>query len=203
MNRRILSPSLALQVAFSFLAFCSTVSGALPQGDSPSNYVLSTRDLVVMEVYRQPDLRVEQRIDAKGEITVPLIGSIAIAGMNTRQGEAAIRKAFIDQGYLRDPQVTLSIADYAPQGVSVIGEVKRPGFVVFGIENDWMDIREVIAQSGGFTSVARRGDIKIVRKNGSGEQVLEIDFKNLISDDGAKLFRVMDGDIVIVPARIF
>jgi polysaccharide export outer membrane protein len=93
---------------------------------APADYVLAPQDLVLLQVFRQPDLKVEQRVDASGQITVPLVGNMKIAGMTTREAEAQLAKAFIEGEFLRDPQVSLSIVEYAPRGVSVIGEVKQP-----------------------------------------------------------------------------
>lgn len=167
------------------------------------DYVLAPQDLIVLQVYRQPDLRTEQRVDSGGNISLPLIGKTQIAGLTPREAEARIAQAFVEGEFLRDPQVSLSIEEYAPRGVSVIGEVKSPGFVQFDIERGGMDIREVVAQSGGFTSVARRSSIKVIRRKGGTEQVIEVDFDDLMRDRGAHSFQVHDGDVIMIPARIF
>jgi len=170
---------------------------------APADYVLAPQDLVLLQVFRQPDLKVEQRVDASGQITVPLVGNMKIAGMTTREAEAQLAKAFIEGEFLRDPQVSLSIVEYAPRGVSVIGEVKQPGFVQFDIERGMMDIREVVAQSGGFTSGARRSEITVIRRLEGREVVFEVNFDDLMRNRSAHAFQVHNGDVIMVPARIF
>ena len=47
--------------------------------------------------------------------------------MKAEEAAALIRQKFVDGAYLKDPQVTVFIAEYATQNVSVLGEVKNPG----------------------------------------------------------------------------
>ena len=172
---------------------------------NPKEYVIAPQDLVVLQVYRQPDLNLEQRVDANGHINLPLIGNVSIAGRTTREAEVLIANAFVEGEYLLNPQVSLNIAEYAPRGVSIIGEVKQPGFVQFNIERGAMDLREVVAQAGGFTSVARRGNIQVIRRSANGsEKVFEVNFDDLMRNRGTQTgFLVMHGDVIMVPARIF
>lgn len=171
---------------------------------APLDYRLAPRDLVALKVFRQPDLDVTQRVDSSGQISVPLVGNMKIAGLTTRDAESLIAQAFVEGQFLRDPQVSLAIEEYAPRGVSVIGEVKQPGFVQFDIERGTMDIREVIAQSGGFTSVARKGDITVKRRMPSGQEVIfRVDFDDLMRRRDSPGFLVHDGDVINVPDRIF
>jgi polysaccharide biosynthesis/export protein len=84
-------------------------------------------DLVKISVMGVPDFDQELRVSGSGDIHLQLAGSVHIAGLTTEQAEQIIRKRLMDGGYFADPQVLVFEKDYATQGVSVLGEVQRPG----------------------------------------------------------------------------
>lgn len=178
-----------------------------PEAPGPraaADYLLSPNDLVSITVYRHDDLGVSQRIDASGRVRIPLLGPIRIAGLSLREAEGAIRKTFRTEEILVDPQVSVRIQEYSVKQVSVLGEVESPGSVEFSIEQNRMDLRQVVARAGGFTSVAKRGSVQVFRQKPDGEVVIEVDFDDLISSrDGEEVFYVYDGDVIYVPDRIF
>jgi polysaccharide export outer membrane protein len=76
-----------------------------------------------------------------------------------------IRQKFIDGGFVRDPQVTVFVAEYATQGVSVLGEVKVPGvYPAFGAHN----VTDYISEAGGLTALAGT-NVTITRAGHPGE----------------------------------
>lgn len=112
-------------------------------------------DLVQMTILDTPELSGTFRVSNDGEAFLPLIGSIRLAGLKVEDAQALIRKRFIDGGYLRDPEVTLYLAEYATQGVSVVGEVKKPGiYPVFGSHRllDYIAMAEGLTPLGGMTA---------------------------------------------------
>jgi polysaccharide export outer membrane protein len=108
-------------------------------------------DLVEMSVFDTPELSGKLRVSNTGDITLPLVGSIHVAGMKADDAQNLIRQKFIDGGFLKDPQVTIFVAEYATQGVSVLGEVKTPGiYPAFGTHN----LMDYISVAGGLTPLA-------------------------------------------------
>jgi polysaccharide biosynthesis/export protein len=108
-------------------------------------------DLVEMSVFDTPELSGKLRVSNTGDIILPLVGSIHVAGMKAIDVQNLIRQRFIDGGFLKDPQVTVFVTEYATQGVSVLGEVKTPGiYPAFGAHN----LMDYISLAGGLTSLA-------------------------------------------------
>jgi polysaccharide export outer membrane protein len=108
-------------------------------------------DLVEMSVFDTPELSGKLRVSNTGDIILPLVGSIHVAGMKADDVQNLIRQKFIDGGFLKDPQVTVFVAEYATQGVSVLGEVRTPGiYPAFGAHN----LMDYISVAGGLTPVA-------------------------------------------------
>ncbi len=78
-------------------------------------------DLLEMSVFDTPELSGKMRVSNTGDILVPLVGSLHVAGMKAEEAQNLIRQKFIDGGFLKDPQVSVFVAEYATQGVSVSG----------------------------------------------------------------------------------
>ena len=132
------------------------------------NYRLNSRDRIAITVFDEPDLSLQQGIDARGEIKVPMIGVFRVEGMTIREVEKMLEREYVDQKILRVPIVTLDVLAYAPKEVSVLGAVARPGLVVFPPEVEKMDIVEVISMVGDFTPLAKSKDVKVTRTLADG-----------------------------------
>ncbi len=108
-------------------------------------------DLLEMSVFDTPEFSGKLRVDNTGEIVLPLVGKLHVAGMKPEAAAALIRQKFIEGNYLKDPQVTLFIAEYATQNVSVVGEVKNPGvYPAFGTHH----LLDYLSAAQGFTPLA-------------------------------------------------
>ena len=68
---------------------------------------------------------------------------------------------------LVDPHVNILVTEYATQGVSVLGEVKKPG--VYAIK-ERATILDAIALAEGFTEYAKRGKVTVIRSTPSGDE---------------------------------
>jgi polysaccharide export outer membrane protein len=113
--------------------------------------LIGNGDLVEMSVFDTPELSGKLRVSNSGDVVLPLIGKLHIAGMNAENAASLIRDRFVSGGYLRDPQVTMFIAEYATQNVSVLGEVKNPGiYPAFGSHH----LLDYISAAQGLTALA-------------------------------------------------
>ena len=166
------------------------------------SYRLAERDLLTFRVQDEPDTEVQQRIDGQGGVRVPYLGNIRIAGMTVRDAESHIEAAYIEARIFVAPQVTIRVMEYAPREVSVLGQVKNPGTVVFPIEERELGIITVISEAGGLTGIARSREIRVTRRNDAGEsEVLTVNLDQLLGGDAQ--FQVYPGDIIFVPERFF
>lgn len=108
-------------------------SSAKPEAASPiatngSALLLGPGDEVEITVYGAPDLSGHTRINDTGNVSLPLIGSVRIAGLSTSEAEAAIEAQLRQNNIVNDPQVSIFAKDYTNSGISVAGEVAKPGF---------------------------------------------------------------------------
>lgn len=181
----------------------------LPEEFDAANYQLTERDQIEVIIYDEPDLSIDQRIDGRGQIRVPLLGTVRIAGMTVREAEEYLQSNYVDKRILRNPMVTIHVSEYAPKEVSVLGAVVDPGRVTLPIEAGSLDIIEVISKVGGFTGIARSNRVRVSRQDENGREVdFTVDVEKMISGRGRgsssqKRFEVFPGDVIYVDERLF
>lgn len=108
-------------------------------------------DLVEMSVFDTPELSGKLRVSNTGDVILPLVGSLHLQGLKAGEAQALIRQKLIDGGFLKDPQVTVFVAEYATQGVAILGEVKNPGiYPAFGSHH----LLDYISVAQGLTALA-------------------------------------------------
>lgn len=99
----------------------------VPAPSSSSEFVIGSGDLIEVTVYGAPDFVKQVRVADGGDISLPLLGTVHVAGLTIRTAELLIQKKLSDGGYFNDPQVSIFEREYATQGISVLGEVQKPG----------------------------------------------------------------------------
>jgi polysaccharide biosynthesis/export protein len=123
---------------------------------SPIVLRIGTGDLLeisISTVIGAPEMNCKARVSASGDITLPLVGSLHVAGLTAEEAQATIEKKYKDAEILKSPQVSVLIIEYASQGVSVLGEVLKPGVYPLLTSRRLLDL---ISQAGGFTPTAGR-----------------------------------------------
>ncbi|MGZ4899972.1 MAG: polysaccharide biosynthesis/export family protein [Candidatus Angelobacter sp.] len=84
-------------------------------------------DLLQVSVFGAPDYNYDVRVADDGYVNLPLIGTVRVAGMTPREVAADLRGQLSQHGYFNNPEVGVLVKEYATQGVSVLGEVQKPG----------------------------------------------------------------------------
>jgi len=166
-----------------------------------SNYVLQKNDQLRITVFGEDDLTTETRISKTGSIAFPLIGSINISGMTIDQATAQIRR-MLDKDYIVNPQVRITLIDYAKQRVTILGQVKAPGELELPVEGG-LDLLGAVAMAGGFTRIADPGRVTVRRNVDGKDIVMKVNCKDLMKNDSVQQFLVKPGDTITVPESIF
>jgi len=78
-------------------------------------YRLGAGDLLHITVFDHEELTKDVRVSQSGNITFPLIGQIAVAGLSTREAELLLERRLSEGNYLPKPQVSLIVGDYQSQ----------------------------------------------------------------------------------------
>jgi len=120
-------------------------------GGSSSELRLGAGDLLELKVFNAPELSEVLRVSGAGEITVPLVGPTKVAGLTAEQAQKDIEQRLVSGGFLRDPHVNILVKEFASQGISVLGEVARPGiYPLLGSPR----LFDALSAAGGTTSRA-------------------------------------------------
>ena len=135
-------------------------------------------------------------LDGSGGMQVQFIGSVSASGKTAQEVQKEIHDRLSD-GYLRDPVVSLTVVEINSLKCSVFGQVARSGSIKF---TPGMTITEAIAQSGGFSPMARKNMVKVTRLSEGKKQTYKIPVE-LIAEGRRPNFPMMPGDEVFVPER--
>ena len=77
-----------------------------------------------------------------------------------------ITREFINQEFLRKPVVTITIEEFAPKFLTVLGEVNRPGKIDIQAGANGIPIQVAVAQAGGFKNTAKTTEVTVRRASG-------------------------------------
>ncbi len=194
----ILSLALALPLWSQNVA---SLSPATPVDHNPA-VVLQTQvsselrigsgDLLQIGVDGAPEYMREIRVSPEGQINLPMIGKVTVGGLSVSQAQDLIASRLRDGKYFRDPQVTVFEKEYATQGISVLGEVTKPGiYPLLGTHT----LFDAISAAGGVTPKAGR-KVMIMRRGQTEAQVVEMPIG--IKDWSQSNVDVKPGDTVMV-----
>ena len=102
------------------------------------------------------------RVSDTGTVMLPLAGEVQIGGMDERTAAHTIEAALIGRGMLLHPQVTVLVAVYMGQDVSVLGEVTRPGVYPFTAHHRLLDLISAASgvgpSAGSLVTIVHRDD---------------------------------------------
>jgi polysaccharide biosynthesis/export protein len=162
-------------------------------------YVLQPNDYVQVIVYQEDDLTTTTRISSEGNITLPLIGTVKVGGTTVADAEALIRKELMD-GYVKDPQVTIHIIEFASRRFTVLGEVRSPGFFEIP-QQEQVTLLDAIGLAGGYTADGNARAVSVRRNVNGKDDITIVNAKEMAENPAHKPFFLQPGDVVtVIPA---
>lgn len=155
---------------------CATTSSASAVGvvpDAPPgpfdgsssvarDYVVGPDDVLEVRVFQVPDLDREVRVDRSGRISLPLVGSVEVAGTSVPDLERLLESLYGTR-YLQNPHVSVVVKQAASRRVTVEGAVAQPG--IFPMESR-LTLVQAIALARGPTNVANERNVLVFRDVG-------------------------------------
>jgi polysaccharide export outer membrane protein len=188
-------------------------SAMLPAG--PQDYRIGFDDVLDVNVFEAPELNREVRVSSAGDISLPLLDSVRVAGLTPRELELVLQE-LLRRKYMKDPHVSVFVREMQSHPVSVLGAVRRPGvFQVRGRKTllEVLSLAEGLADDAGETVIIMRGaglqnptgsnpEETTSAKNTNTPQaddIVQVNLKNLLdSSDVRQNPLVNPGDIVKV-----
>ncbi|HWR98303.1 MAG TPA: SLBB domain-containing protein, partial [Candidatus Methanoperedens sp.] len=162
-------------------------------------YVIGEGDTLQIGVFGHPDLATTVLVPREGAIRFPLLGQVTAAGLTAGQLAAALTDGLAD-GFIVDPQVSVSVQEYRMKKAGIVGRVNHPGQYEF---RGRLTFLELLSRAGGLAADA--GAQALVRRKSpaggaAGAGDLAIDLRALIRQgDLSGDVEILDEDIVTVP----
>ncbi len=161
----------------------------------PDEYSVGESDVIRVNVWKEPEVSQTVVVRTDGSISMPLINEVKVAGMTP----LTIQQVIADKlkAFLTNPQVTVTVMEIHSKHAFITGEVARPGGYPLNTETT---VLQLIAQAGGFTPFAKKGDIVVLRSTNGKQQRMRFKYKEVIS--GKKTdqnISLRPGDTVVVP----
>lgn len=155
---------------------------------------LGPGDVFEVTVYGEEKLSGVHRIAPDGAIQFPLVNRVVVEGMTASEIAEELRRRLQD-GFLREPSVSVFVKEYGSKKVFVLGEVARPGTFPF---TAGMNVVEAIALAGGFKDSANTNFVIVTRQTPEGERRIPVAVEK-ITEGVAQNLSLQPGDIVFVP----
>lgn len=139
-------------------------AGAAAQ--QPESLLIGPGDLLHVQVFDTPELGQDARVTDAGELPLLLGGNVKVSSLTPAEAARAIEKTLLNGHILLHPRVAVTVAEYATQKVSVLGEVKAPGAYSISTPRSVLD---VLTMAGGLTDAADRKIL--IQRKGTAEKV--------------------------------
>ncbi len=144
-------------IHYSLLRSLGLSFGAAAATDGANSYRPSSDEEISITVFNEPDMSIDKiKVGTNGTISMPLLGQVTVKGLTVTELEKTLRNRMLD-GYLKKPNVTVSISEYRPFYIS--GEVKKPGSYPYRKD---LTIEKAVALAGGFTERASKSTITLL-----------------------------------------
>jgi polysaccharide export outer membrane protein len=158
-----------------------------------SALVIGPGDDLEITVYGAPDLSEHTRVSADGNISMPLIDYVRIAGLSSSEAEGAIEAKLRQNNVVNDPQVSVYVKEYSSSGISMTGEVAKPGFYsALGPHR----LFDVLQAAGGPTDKAAN---KVLITHRGQEDATTLYISKDSAEIAASNVDLHPGDTVVVP----
>ena len=175
---------------------------ALHPARTDANYRIMPSDILSITVFQEEDLKSLVRVSSEGAVVFPLIGSVSVRGLSPSEAAIAIRNRLAG-GYLVNPQVNVTVMEYAKHKFTVLGQVQKPGAFDMPDESE-LTLLQAIGVAGGYTRVANPRKVTLMRRGPDGrKQVFNFDARKMAEGTGEASFTVLPGDVISVAESMF
>src|SRR6516225_1610288 len=160
--------------------------------NNPSAYKIGQADVLDISVFKVPELARTVEVAESGTINFPPVGEVSVVGKTVRDIEHDLAKK-LEAGYLRSPQVTVSVKEFNSQCVTVEGAVMKPG--VHALKGK-TTLLQLIAMSGGIDRDVSDSTVVLFRNANGQRNATKFDI-DAIRTGQAQDPLIFPGDMVV------
>lgn len=135
-------------------------------------------------------------LDKDGNVDFPLVGKINLQGLTRSEASAKVKEILVEKHLVNldfNPVVTV---DFMNLGISILGEVNRPGR--FALPKDNLTILDALALAGDLTIYGNRENVRVVRTEGDVQQTHIVDLCSAESVLNSPVYFLKQNDVIYV-----
>ncbi len=187
----------------------SPVSGVVGSSTNTS-YIILANDLIRFEIYKEPDLTTETRVDKDGTVSLPLVKTVKVGGSSISEARESVRQLY-EKDFLVAAHVNIVLVQSSQTNTAlvkpklrftILGQIKKPGNHEIP-EGEKVSIVQAIAIAEGFTGIANQSRVTVLRLVNGKNEKFELDVKQMMNDSKAKPFEIKPGDMIDVRQTVF
>lgn len=174
--------------------FRSVPSTFAPQnaGPVPADYVVGPGDELRIHIWGQFNFAANVRVDRAGDIYLPQVGTVHVAGLQFSDLESHLRSAF-DRIY-HNFEISVELGQIRSIQVYVAGEARRPGLYTVSSLSTLVD---TLFASGGPSPHGSMRDIQLRR---GSKTIVDFDLYDLLlHGDKSRDVTLQSGDVIFIP----
>jgi polysaccharide biosynthesis/export protein len=160
-----------------------------------SSYLVQPGDVLMISVWKEPDLQAEVLVRPDGGLSFPLVGDLKAENRSVEELQAQLGDKL--KKYIPDPVVTVVVKVTGGNRIYVVGKVNRPG--EYPLYRP-LDVMQALSLAGGTTPFAALNDIEILRREGTAQRAISFRYGDV--EKGRALeqnFLLKSGDTIVVP----
>ncbi len=158
----------------------------------PDDYIIGAGDTLQIRVWGQVNADVRASVDRAGQIYIPQVGPISVAGVHYGELEQYLKNAV--SKIFRNFDLTVSVGRLRSIQVLVLGNARYPGTYTI---SSLSTLVNAIFASGGPTP---QGSLRHIQVRRDGATITDFDFYDLlIKGDKSKDVRLQPGDVLYIP----
>jgi len=163
-------------------------------GVAGPDYVIGAEDVLLISVWKEPDLTNTIPVRPDGKISVPLLNDVPAAGLTPMELAMSLTEKL--KKYMADPRVTVVVTQINSKRIYVTGEVQHTGAMPL-LPN--MTVLQALATAG-FTQFANTKGIYVLRNSNGRQQKIPVNYKRLIKGEAMdQNIALIPGDTIVVP----
>ena len=186
---------LVMVAGISMSQMISVALGEETTFSSTDTYMVNPGDILMVSIWREPDLSSEVLVRPDGRFSFPLVGEVVAANKSIAQLVDELTQNL--QNFIPDAEVMVTVMQTSGNTAYVVGQVTRPGEFVISHQ---LDVMQALSKAGGVNAFADKGDIKILRRVEGRQRALRFNYNEV--SKGKKLEQnilLKSGDVIIVP----
>jgi len=158
---------------------------------NPKTYIIGAEDILLIRVWREPDLSGPVAVRPDGMISLPLLGDVVAGGLTPEKLAEKIKEGYTK--YITEPEVMVSVASVNSKKYFISGEVNRPGSYPLVVPTT---VAQALAIAGGFREWADQKNILILR----GPKRYKFNYRDFVRGKNlGQNILLESGDHIIVP----